>query len=312
MVGTVRNGACAIGHLPRNENAAFAADSHASEAVIETRDNAARSLREWHWLGILHLGLSIVAHYGLAIFHLRLPMVIPGVKLDAVSGAPTDVLDVPELSWLAHGTGSHLDVFVVQGKRRLQCTMHNLGTPGGSLIHAGSVDVAVDALTVVAVDLLFAAEDAVEGLGAVWAPAAAMAAARETRAIRFMMRKFSNSILHGVYQAGFAAAGFHDQRINIPASSAVRGARCSMRTDSWGACAPSPTAPMPSSVGMPSAAVKLPSDPPPVDASSSAKPSSAASELRFSEEPHGSAAALHGRPVDAAGDGERAARVARL
>ena len=60
--------------------------------------------------------------------------------------------------------------------------------------------------------------------------------------------------------------------ISMPASSAVRGARCSTITDSCRACAPSPTAPMPSSVGMPSAAVKFPSDAPPVAASSSTKP----------------------------------------
>src|SRR5437660_11893427 len=40
-------------------------------------------------------------------------------------------------------------------------------------------------------------------------------------------------------------------------------------TDSWAACAPSPTAPRPSSVGTPRAAVKLPSEAPPVLLSSS-------------------------------------------
>jgi hypothetical protein len=44
------------------------------------------------------------------------------------------------------------------------------------------------------------------------------------------------------------------------ANSAVRGATCSTATDSCAACAPSPTAPRPSSVGTPSAAVKLPSE----------------------------------------------------
>ncbi len=75
-------------------------------------------------------------------------------------------------------------------------------------------------------------------------------------------------------------------------------------SDSCGECAPSPTAPMPSSVGMPSAAVKLPSEAPPVAASSSAKPRSAGKRLRFAKELNGSTAALHGRPVNAAGDDE--------
>ena len=113
-----------------------------------------------------------------------------------------------------------------------------------------------------------------------------------------------------VYQASGEVCA--RQPINIAASSAVRGARCSTRTDSWRACAPSPTAPMPSSVGMPRAAVKLPSEPPPVEASSSAKPSSRGQRLGLAEEADGAAAALHGRTVDAAGDGERAARVVRF
>src|SRR5258708_291598 len=44
---------------------------------------------------------------------------------------------------------------------------------------------------------------------------------------------------------------------SIAARSAVRGTRCSTTTDSWAACAPSPTAPSPSSVGTPSADVDV-------------------------------------------------------
>lgn len=54
---------------------------------------------------------------------------------------------------------------------------------------------------------------------------------------------------------------------SIDASSAVLGASSRNTIDSFLACAPSPTAPIPSSVGIPSADVKLPSDPPPVAAS---------------------------------------------
>src|SRR5262249_49498705 len=49
-----------------------------------------------------------------------------------------------------------------------------------------------------------------------------------------------------------------------PATSAARSGSGSSSTYSWSACAPSPIAPSPSSVGTPSAAVKFPSDPPPV------------------------------------------------
>src|SRR2546423_770100 len=46
--------------------------------------------------------------------------------------------------------------------------------------------------------------------------------------------------------------------------SAARPARAATSTCSWSACAPSPIAPRPSNVGTPRAAVKFPSEPPPV------------------------------------------------
>ena len=65
----------------------------------------------------------------------------------------------------------------------------------------------------------------------------------------------------------------------IAANNAVRGASESMRIDSFSACAPRPTAPMPSRVGMPRTEVKFPSEPPPVEASSNTNPSDAASSF---------------------------------
>ena len=53
----------------------------------------------------------------------------------------------------------------------------------------------------------------------------------------------------------------------IAASSAVLGTSASSKIDSRCACAPSPTAPIPSRVGIPRAEVKFPSEPPPVAAS---------------------------------------------
>src|SRR5580698_2581469 len=55
----------------------------------------------------------------------------------------------------------------------------------------------------------------------------------------------------------------------IAVSSAVLGTSVSSKIDSRSACAPSPTAPIPSSVGIPRAEVKFPSEPPPVAASCS-------------------------------------------
>ena len=94
-----------------------------------------------------------------------------------------------------------------------------------------------------------------------------------------------------------------------PPAAAVLGTRCSTTTDSCAACAPSPTAPNPSSVGTPSAAVKLPSEPPPVAASSSVKPSSAASSLACLVERDRPAPAFHRRTVQPARDFELALRI---
>ena len=52
-----------------------------------------------------------------------------------------------------------------------------------------------------------------------------------------------------------------------------------------GVCAPAPTAPSPSSVGTPSAAVRLPSDPPPLSDPSTANPISPASAWAFLKSP---------------------------
>ena len=61
-------------------------------------------------------------------------------------------------------------------------------------------------------------------------------------------------------------------RRQAPAIVAARGTSASISTCSWSAWAPSPIAPKPSSVGTPSAAVKLPSEPPPALPSSSVMP----------------------------------------
>src|ERR1039458_906962 len=119
---------------------------------------------------------------------------------------------------------------------------------------------------------------AVAGGAGVWALAATtLAAISRIRTVCFIALFYSGKVLHGSVSG---APALEHPAIN-PASSAVLGARCSTRIDSWRASAPSPTAPLPSRVGMPSAAVKLPSEAPPVEASFSGKPSSAARLLAW-------------------------------
>src|SRR3712207_3139404 len=63
-----------------------------------------------------------------------------------------------------------------------------------------------------------------------------------------------------------------------------RGAMDDISPYSWSVCAPSPSMPRPSRVGMPRAAVKLPSEPPPTrGAETRSKPISAASDLAWSK-----------------------------
>ncbi len=95
------------------------------------------------------------------------------------------------------------------------------------------------------------------------------------------------------------------------ASSAVRSAIRSIRMLSFTACAPSPTPPKPSSVGIPSAAVKFPSDPPPVDDSSRSTPSSLAQPRADSNSFRIPATPLHRRTIQAAFHLNRAALVER-
>src|SRR6266436_409143 len=69
--------------------------------------------------------------------------------------------------------------------------------------------------------------------------------------------------------------GRYTLSINPANRAALRG-NSEMVMNSWTACAPSPTPPRPSRVGIPSPAVKFPSEPPPTAASLSFQPSSLA------------------------------------
>ena len=98
VVRAIGNGAGSVGKLPGNEDAAFAADVHAFDGVVEAGDEAAHPLRKDKGRGIAQDGLAIGAGLGFAVLHHRLLVVFPGIEFDAVRGAPAGVLDVPELA----------------------------------------------------------------------------------------------------------------------------------------------------------------------------------------------------------------------
>ena len=78
MIGTVGNAAYPIRELPRNEDAALAADLHTDEASVEARYDPAGALGEQHWLRFWRFGLAVGTELRFAIFaDDRLWMIIP-------------------------------------------------------------------------------------------------------------------------------------------------------------------------------------------------------------------------------------------
>ena len=108
---------------------------------------------------------------------------------------------------------------------------------------------------------------------------------------RYSQQPVLNQSQHVRHPSGFNS---------IAASSAVLGASSFSTIDSCTACAPSPTAPIPSSVGTPSADVKFPSDPPPVAASCRPKPIVPARVAARRNKRHRSSRPLHRGPVQSA------------
>jgi hypothetical protein len=69
MVGSVvLNAVRPVGHLPRDEDAALAADLHSYKALIKARNRSADSLYERQGLRVAQLGFAIGAHDRLAVF----------------------------------------------------------------------------------------------------------------------------------------------------------------------------------------------------------------------------------------------------
>ena len=97
----------------------------------------------------------------------------------------------------------------------------------------------------------------------------------------------------------------------IAASSAVLGTSASSRMDSRSACAPSPTAPIPSNVGIPRAEVKFPSEPPPVAASCKLKTQSRGHCCCAAKKSNRARSSFHRRPIQAPRDLQRASAVYR-
>ena len=97
MVGSpVWNCTRAVGQLPRDEDAALAADLHPGNTLIEARDRSANSLHKLHGLRVAQLGLAVVTHHRLAVLvsEGRARMVVGGVEFDPVGGSPSGVEDL--------------------------------------------------------------------------------------------------------------------------------------------------------------------------------------------------------------------------
>jgi hypothetical protein len=88
---------------------------HAFNGEVEARDHAADAMGKFHGLCGTHFGLAVRSHDRLAVrSEGGLRVIIPGVKLYAVSGAPAGVLYVPDLLVLAERAGAELCVLILE------------------------------------------------------------------------------------------------------------------------------------------------------------------------------------------------------
>ena len=119
--GAIGDHTRSIGELPRNEQAALAANLHSAKSLIEARNEAAHALGKRHGLRFSQLGFAILAEHRLAVFvFLWLAGVIErGVEFDAVCGAIAGVIHLIQLAGLGVGASADLDVLVFQRERAL-------------------------------------------------------------------------------------------------------------------------------------------------------------------------------------------------
>src|SRR5258708_40126688 len=91
-----------VGQLPWNKEPTLAADVHPAEALIESWNHAAETLRNADGLGIAQLRLAVCSHLGLTIgAHHRCTMIIGRVKLFPIRRKPAGVMHLVDLVWLS-------------------------------------------------------------------------------------------------------------------------------------------------------------------------------------------------------------------
>ncbi len=111
----------AVGQLIGNIQAALAADPHANQALIKTKDHLVASLGKVHRIRGAWNDFPVGAQNHLAVLVLdrRATVVIGGVNFVPVSGQPVSVLNLVELVRLGLGAGTDYIILVAKREDRL-------------------------------------------------------------------------------------------------------------------------------------------------------------------------------------------------
>ena len=116
----------AVSQLPRNEDAALAANLHAGKSLVKARNRAPIALREADRLGWALLGFAVVAQHRLPILvqHRLARMVVGRVELfpvvrASVDAKPAGVQNFVQLGRLSLCACADLDLLVAQRKEGL-------------------------------------------------------------------------------------------------------------------------------------------------------------------------------------------------
>lgn len=105
----------AVRQFPRDEETALAADLHSLKALIESRNNAAETLRKADGLRIAELGFAILAEHRLAVLVLEgLTVILGRIELAAVAREPSGVEHLVDLVWLGGGAGANRQVLIAK------------------------------------------------------------------------------------------------------------------------------------------------------------------------------------------------------
>lgn len=131
-----RHAAHTIRQLPRNEQPALATHLHSGKALIEARNQAAKSLRKRHRLWIAELWLAVFAHLRLTIFVFhRGTMVVRRIEFGSCVFEVPAVEDLVKLVGLGVCTGANLNVLVTKRECRLHHAMY--AWHAGWQLHSG-------------------------------------------------------------------------------------------------------------------------------------------------------------------------------